>query len=132
MIPKSKLLDTEINIVNKDNTHNTYDITNNKIQGFKNNILALKEAIYKILSTEKYEYKIYSFSYGIDYSNLIGKDIEYVKIELKRKIKECLLSDSRITNVDNFKFVSTGDKLTCSFNVCSIYGEILISKEVTV
>lgn len=130
MIPKG-LISTDLTVENLIETNRTYKMSNDKIQGFADEIIALKQAIYKVLSTEKYEYPIYGFSYGIELENLIGKDAAYVKIELKRRIKECLLSDSRITNVDNFEFSVNGDELICNFYVYSIYGEITISKEVT-
>lgn len=43
----------------------TYKLSDTKIEGFVDELEALKQAIYKILSTEQYEYPIYSFKYGI-------------------------------------------------------------------
>ncbi len=131
MIPKG-LISTDLKIENSVETNKTYKMSTDKIQGFAEEIIALKQAIYKVLNTEKYEYPIYGFSYGIELESLIGKNVSYVKIELKRRIKECLLSDSRITNVDNFEFSVNGDELICNFYVYSIYGEITISKEVNI
>ncbi len=131
MIPKG-LINTDFTVENLIETNKTYKISNDKIQGFIDEIIALKQAIYKVLNTEKYEYPIYGFSYGIELESLIGKDVTYVKIELKRRIKECLLSDSRITRVDNFEFSVNGDELVCNFYVYSIYGEFTITKEATI
>ena len=39
----------------------TYGLSETKIEGFVDELAALKQAIYKILSTEQYEYPIYSF-----------------------------------------------------------------------
>jgi hypothetical protein len=85
-----------------------------------------------VLSTERYEYPIYSFNYGIELENLLGKDPVYVQIELKRRIRECLLRDDRITEVDNFKFEVNGDEIKCTFDVHSIYGDLTASKEVKI
>lgn len=112
-------------------TSKTYQIYPDKIQGYINDKEALRQAIKKILSTEQYEYPIYSFEYGIELDNLIGNDPAYVQIELKRRIKECLMSDNRITDVYNFDFILSGDEITCSFIVNSIFGEIQVTKEVT-
>jgi len=103
-------------------TTRTYKLSPDKIQGFTSDLGAIEQAIYKVLSTEKYEYPIYSFNYGIELESLIGKNPVYVKIELKRRIKECLLQDERIQSVDNFRYVSMGDELLCTFDVQSIYG----------
>jgi len=53
-----------------------------------------------------------------------------VKIELKRRIRECLLQDERITGVDNFRYQENGDILKCTFDVQSIYGSLTVSREV--
>ena len=124
------LIPTDLTIIETMNTSKTYKLTETNIQGFVDGLDALKQAIYKVLNTEKYEYPIYSFSYGIELESLIGKDAAYVKVELKRRIQECLLQDDRIESVDNFDFVVNGDQILCTFDVTSIYGEITITKEV--
>jgi len=107
----------------------TYKITNSRIQGFIDDKEALQQAIYKMLNTEKYEYPIYSFSYGIELESLIGKDRLYVQMELERRIKECLMEDDRITTVENFEFNVSEDSILCTFEVVSIYGTNTYSKE---
>lgn len=111
-------------------TTKTYKLSHDTIQGFTDDLEALEQAIYKVLSTEKYEYPVYGFNYGIELESLIGKDPVYVQIELKRRIRECLLQDDRIISVDNFKYTLTGDEMVCTFDVTCIYGEITITKEV--
>lgn len=113
-------------------TAKTYKLADDKIQGFTDGLSALQQAILKVLNTEKYEYPIYNFNYGIELENLIGKNTTYVEIELKRRIQECLLQDKRIKSVDNFNFTVKGDELTCVFDVVSIYGEIPVTKEVNI
>lgn len=130
MIPQG--FDTDFELVNEIETTKTYKFTPDKIQGFIDGFNALQQAIYKVLSTEKYEYPIYSFNYGIELDDLIGKDPVYVQVELKRRIKECLLQDERIISVDNFQITRSGDELTCTFDVNSIYGTTTITKEVNI
>ena len=125
-------LEVDLEVENELEVSRTHKLSEVKIQGFSDELEALKQAIYKVLNTEKYEYPIYSFSYGIELESLIGKDIIYVKIELKRRIIECLMEDERIINVDNFNFIDKGDELLCTFDVTSIYGELDISKGVTI
>ena len=131
MIPKSSI-SIELSPEKSIETSRTYKIIGNKIQGFTDELEALKQAIYKVLNTERYEYPIYSFNYGIELESLIGKDKIYVQIELKRRIRECLLRDDRITEVDNFKFEFNGDQLKCTFDVHSIFGNITVSQEVNI
>lgn len=125
-------LTTDLTISDEIDTSKTYKIEKDKIQGSIDNLEALQQAIYKGLSTEKYEYPIYSFSYGIELDDLIGKDSVYVKAELKRRMQECLLKDERILNVDSFIFSLSGDALICSCNVTSIFGQLSIVKEVII
>jgi hypothetical protein len=122
----------DIEVIEDIETSKTYKLTDKSIQGYVDNLEALQQAIYKVLNTEKYEYSIYSFSYGIEIEDLIGKDPAYVKVELKRRIQECLLQDERIQSVDNFDFITSEDNMICTFDVISIYGQITISQGVNV
>lgn len=110
----------------------TYKLSETKIEGFVDGLESLKQAIYKVLSTEQYEYPIYSFDYGIAWKELVGEERPYVRAEMKRMIQEALLLDDRILEVDGFKFDFREDTCYCTFDVQSIYGEIEIEKEVQV
>lgn len=132
MIPKSILENEEFEIDSSIQPSKAFKVTTDKMQGYIDNLEALKQSIYHRLSTERYEYPILSFSYGIQIEDLLGQDSTYVKIELKRRIIECLLEDDRIVEVDNFKFDIKEDLLQCTFNVVSIYGQFEISREVTI
>jgi len=125
-------IDIDLELSESLEINKTYKVSSDTIQGFTDGTDALKQAIYKVLNTEMYEYGIYSFNYGIELESLIGKDSIYVKIELKRKIEECLMQDDRILSLDNFMFTASDDNLLCEFNVNSIYGKFQINKEVDV
>ncbi|MCI1981993.1 MAG: DUF2634 domain-containing protein [Oscillospiraceae bacterium] len=110
----------------------TYSVSEDRIQGFVNGMDALRQAIYHMLNTEQFEYPVYTLDYGLQTDDLFGKDREYVKSELQRRIRECLLTDDRITGVDNFVFSADGDKMLCTFDVENIYKTMSMSKEVAV
>ncbi|WMJ78507.1 MULTISPECIES: DUF2634 domain-containing protein [unclassified Sedimentibacter] len=131
MIPRGKI-DADAKVTEEVKTTRTYKMSQASIQGFTDGLKALEQAIYKVLNTEKYEYPIYSFYYGIELESLIGKDKNYVKTELKRRIRECLLRDERITEVDNFQFTEDEDILNCTFDVHSTYGNLTVSREVNI
>ena len=124
------VLNTDVEITEDIDVSKTYNLTEKKIQGNIDQLGALQQAIYKILNTGKYEYQIYRFDYVIALESLIGKEANYVRVELKRRIQECLLNYERIISVDNFNFATKGDNLTCTFEVVSIYGEMIVTKEV--
>lgn len=108
------------------------DIDGNKIQGFTDNLEAMKQAVYLILNTERYNYLIFSWNYGIELSDLFGKSVKFVMIELERRIKEALLQDSRIKSVENFEATHKRNKVYCTFKVVTIYGDIEAERTVNV
>lgn len=107
-------------------SNNGETISATKIDGLE----AVKVAILKRLTTEQYDCPIYSFEYGIQTYDLLGKDSDYVIPELKRRIEECLLKDERITGVSDFDYKQTGDSILMTFTVATIYGHIEANKEV--
>lgn len=127
---RSYLLTTETVLQEPAYATLTHRMTEERVTGKVDGIKALEQAIYKILNTERYEYPIYTFSYGVELNKLIGKEQPYVRSELKRIIREALLQDDRILQVDGFQFEFEGDICRCSFNVSSIYGPLKIKVEV--
>ena len=75
-----------------------------------------------VIAGKQFEYPIYSFSYGVDWRDLLGQDPEYIRPEMKRMIQETLLEDDRISEVDNFSFEFSGNVCRCTFDVVSIFG----------
>lgn len=125
-------LTTDLMLQEQTYANRTYKLSDNKIEGFVDDIEALKQAVYKVLATEQYQYPIYSFDYGIAWKDLIGQERAYVRAETKRMIQEALLQDSRIRGVDSFDFSFSGDTCTCIFTVTSIYGDVQIETEVQI
>jgi hypothetical protein len=108
-------------------------IEDDVITGMVDKLEAMKQAVYLILSIERYQNIIYSWNYGIETLDLYGKDKNFVIPELKRRIQEALLQDTRITNVYNFTFAAVNKKqITASFTVLTIYGEVEAEKVVNV
>lgn len=102
------------------------DYHNDRVKGCTNGQEAMKQAIYKILNTERYDYKIYSSNYGVELKELIGEHIAYVIPEAERRIKEAILWDSRITDVFDFEFEIDKKILNVKFKCSTIFGEVNI------
>ena len=98
------------------------------IVGYCDGREAIEQAIYLILNTERFEWVIYSS----ELQSLFGKPIPYVVSELQRRIKEALLQDDRINNVENFRVSRSGSKVLATFDVSTIKGVIPVNKEVVV
>lgn len=120
--------------VNKNIVGKTYkiDFKNNRISENIDGIESLEQAINIILNIDRYSCLIYDWNFGSELLDLVGKNIEYVKTESKRLIKEALLQDDRIQDVSNFTFEQEKDNLLVSFLVSSIYGNIHKKVEVKV
>ena len=92
--------------------------------GRVDDIDAIKQAVLKILSTERYEYEIYSWDYGFEIQDLIGESIPYVMSELKVRITDALTADDRIESVEDFTVEKVGKRtLHCTFTVVPEQGE---------
>lgn len=101
-----------------------WDRERNRIMGMTDGIEAVKQAIYKVLNTERYDYVIYSRNYGITLKDLFGKDKYIACAVLERRIRDTLSVDDRITDVYDFNFVVTRHSVQVTFNVKTIFGEI--------
>ena len=104
-------------------------ILRGKIEGKE----AVRQAVYKILNTERYQYPVYSWDYGIELVDLYGEPFSYVCPELERRITEALTWDTRIQSADNFTFEQkAGGRILVSFTVHTVYGDIDTEQEVDV
>ncbi|AXU79087.1 TPA: DUF2634 domain-containing protein [Clostridioides difficile] len=108
------------------------NIEKNRVDGICDDVEALKQTIFLILNTERYQHLIYSWNYGVELNDLIGEPISYVIPELERRITEALIQDDRIENIDNFEFQNIKGKVQCRFSVHTKYGNIKAEKVVSV
>lgn len=108
-------------------------IERNRISGYCDKAEAVKQAIYKILNTERYDYIIYSWNYGIELVDLYGEPVTYVCPELERRIIDALMVDDRINSCENFEFdISQKGVVIVTFKANTIYGDIDIEKVVNI
>lgn len=107
------------------------DLSSNRIKGQIDNKDAILQAVEKILLTERYAYRIYSWNYGAELQFYIGKDTDFVTADAERTIKEALLQDDRILDIENFaaKLVDL-DSVSVSFTVVSVAGNFDYKKEI--
>lgn len=117
-----------------DRTTRTYkmDLEAGRVAGFVDGTEAMKQAILKILLTERFDFLIYSWNYGTELKAVVGKSYQVFSSEIKRVIREALLADSRITDVVDFK-VQQIDKrsVNVAFTAETVFGAIPIERTVT-
>lgn len=105
----------------------TYRVKSTKVDGLE----AVKQAVYLVLSTERYEYIIYD-EYGVELWELYGREDSYVIPELERVMTEAVLRDDRVEAVSNFKIRTDGKARIVTFTVHSVFGDFEAEKEVLV
>lgn len=108
----------------------TFKIDGDRIQGKIDGLQAVKQAVELILSVERFEYPIYSWDYGIETQDLIGKRREYIQGDLQRRVEEALAEDDRVTGISDFSISFSGETATATFTVNTIFGNF--DEEMTV
>ena len=109
------------------------DLNSGRIKGQIDGADAIRQAIEKILLTERYAYRIYSWNYGVELVFYIGKDTDFVMADAERSIRDALLQDDRILNIYNFKAeLVEKESVKVSFTVETTAGNFDYEKEIRV
>lgn len=90
---------------------------------------AIKVWIYLSLLTPNKQYPIYSWDYGSEVKELIGKNYTkaLTEAEAQRLIEECLLINPYITDIQVTDTSFKDSTLTCNVKVTTIYGDLEVS-----
>lgn len=90
---------------------------------------AIKVWAWKALHTPRFRYEIYSWDYGNELESLIGQSYSQAlkESEAARYVRECLLINPYITDVKNITVNQSGDKISITGTLETIYGEANIS-----
>lgn len=132
MIPSTTaFLEQDFEITEQPTHTYKMNLESNLIWGYTDGQEAMKQAIYKILNTERYQYVMYSWNYGIELLDLYGEPVSYVCPELERRITEALTWDDRIQAVDNFEFnISKKGEILVTFTAHTVFGDVVAEKVV--
>ncbi|MBE9390003.1 DUF2634 domain-containing protein [Vagococcus salmoninarum] len=110
----------------------TYKVINGRVAGFVEEQEAMEQAIEKVLSTERFAFEIYTESYGVEFSDLIGEQLDLVRAEVERVITEAIIVDDRVLSIENFLIIKERkDRITVTFEVSTVFGSLFLSEEVT-
>lgn len=134
MIPSiTPLLNSEMKIVEQPTLTWALNLQegDDRVRGRTDNLAAMRQAVYKIINTERYNYLIYSYAYGVELADLFGQPVSLVCPEIERRITEALLADSRITGVSGFEFDTPGRNVVhVKFEVQTIFGSLTAERTV--
>lgn len=104
------------------------DHDHGRIRGMIDGKDAVRQAIWKILSTRRFAYFLYDDQYGSDIFNKIGDvDLtpEYLDADIPAMVMDALLADARITGIRDFSYEIVGqDEVHIQFVAETIYGEM--------
>ena len=122
---------TDITYVREPGYTHRLDTEKSVVAGFVDGKEAYRQAVYKLLNTERYDHVIYSTDYGVELRALIGMPIYYVVPEIERRVTEAVMQDDRTVSVSGFKFDTTKrGVVSVTFTATSIYGDVEIEKDV--
>lgn len=109
------------------------DLKGDSIRGFTDRKEAMEQAVFRILNTERYQFIIYPWYYGIETLDLYGEPVTWVCPELERRITEALMIDDRISGVTDFEHdLDVKGIINTSFTVHTIYGDLKAEREVNI
>ncbi|WEI91861.1 DUF2634 domain-containing protein [Enterococcus casseliflavus] len=109
----------------------TYRLQNGRIAGWIDELAAMRQAIEKVLHTERFTWLIYTDNYGVELKSLLGEDLDLVMAEMERIVRETLSVDERIIEIENFQVTQESrNTLLVSFFVTTIFGSIQMEQEV--
>ncbi|AIQ45626.1 hypothetical protein R70723_06750 [Paenibacillus sp. FSL R7-0273] len=134
MIPQSDIVLLNEDMEETPQPSLTYklDLSRGRIGGVAvDGLEAVKQAVFKMLSTIRFEHLIYSDAYGneADVGAVSGRAV--FEAEVERWVKEALRPDDRIASATQFRFSYEGDTALVQFVVESDYGNYTDALEVS-
>ena len=98
-----------------------YPCSGGKLDGLE----AMKQAIFLILQTERFQYAIYSWNYGIELNALLGQTMTpYLQAKVAKAIEDALMADDRVLSVEQFSFTKGKRNLLVKFTVTTTEGDV--------
>jgi Protein of unknown function (DUF2634). len=102
-----------------------------RASGMTDGLEAVRQAVHKLLLTDRFRHAIYSSDYGHELRSLIGSDPVFLEMEIDRMLQEALLADDRITGVGETAVEELEDGgMRVLFTVNTIFGSFEAGMEV--
>ncbi len=132
MLPQAGTISAETSNTATRMPSKTYKLDTNigRVRGHTDALAAMEQAVYKILATERFWYRIYTPNYGVELDGLVGEHRAYVKGDVSRRLSEALTADDRITGISAVSVVFEREHMAVSFVVHTIYGNVLVERRV--
>ncbi len=100
----------------------TKQLTGEIVEGLE----AVKVWIWLVLQIPRYRHYIYTWDYGNEFEDLMGRSYtkEYIESQARRMTEDCLFINENIRGISDFSADMEKDVLTISFTAETIYGDI--------
>lgn len=92
---------------NKKYSNKDFRLVGNRIKGYVDNEDSLAQAIYFMLSTERYQYITMSDKIGVELWELYGETDLIVELSLSSTIREAILTDDRVEEITSLEIERT-------------------------
>lgn len=132
MIPQGGVLAENRHLEIRQQPSQTYrlDWNRNRVVGMTDGLDAVKQAVFKILQTTRFEHLIYSSNYGCEIMRSLAADPSFVKSEIGRYVEEALLQDDRVKAIDDIQVKLEQDRALVTLTVETEAGSFPVSQEV--
>ncbi len=130
MTPQSTTLDGSYTLIKSTDTTYRMDTESLSIRGLCCGRDAVKQAVYKLLMTEKDTYVIYDKSYGVRLKDLFGTDISYARAVIRLRLEDAFKNDERIKGITSFSADAVKNKLRVELSLDTVYGGISLSADI--
>ena len=106
----------------------TGQLTGEIVEGIE----AIKVWIWLCLNTQRFRWPIYSWDYGADLEQYIGQSIteEFLNADCEDEIREALLVNPFITDIEDFEASFDNGRLVISFTVVTKFGNTEVDYDV--
>ena len=99
------------------------DFQKGRVIGMIDGFDALLQSLEIMLQTPRFKHEIFSWNYGNELYNCIGKPYDEVVLFATQYITAALKSDNRVKDVYDFEFNKSRDYVQISFKIDTVYGE---------
>ena len=125
-------LNLQNGVVYQDYTTKTFyiDPESRHVVGYADGLQAMIQAVEIIVNIERFFWQIYSPNFGMQWRGLIGNNPDFVGAEMKKRLDNAFSVDTRIYGTSNYNYSVSGDVLTATFTVNTVYGDVSQSVEV--
>lgn len=102
-----------------------------RLRGRCDNYEAVRQAVEAIVSVERFHWQIYSPNFGMELDGLLGTEPGYAASELRRRLSDAFLPDSRILGIADFSYTFQDSVLSASVTVSTVFGPVSAAVEVS-